>query len=136
MEDEERDAVQGLHHELGAVGSGQIDSSQLGSYAEFRLEKRFEGFHGGFQLLVQWATTTRIKSSGAAVRQAAERVGLLDLVDQLFHLIDETTAFEDGFKSSGFRCFFVCQSEELLAVELPAAIRSVRIDLALSLIVG
>ncbi len=85
---------------------------------------------------MQWATMARIKSGSAAGSQAAKRIGLLDLIHELFDLGDHSPRFADRLEGLRFCCFFFRQADELLAVELPAAMRSVRIDPALSLIVG
>jgi len=87
-------------------------------------------------LIVQWATTLHIQSGGTAGSEAAKGVGLLDLVDELFDLVDKAAGFVDGFEGPSFRCFFVGQAVELLAVKLPAAPGSIRVDPAFSLVMG
>jgi len=85
---------------------------------------------------MQWATMARIKSGSAAGSQTAKRIGLLDLIHELFDLGDHSPRFADRLKGLRFCCFSFRQADELLAVKLSATVGSVGVDPALSLIVG
>jgi len=77
-----------------------------------------------------------IKSGSAAGSQAAKRIGLLDLIHELFDLGDHSPRFADRLEGLRFCCFSFRQTDELLAVKLSAAVGSVRVDLALPLVVS
>jgi hypothetical protein len=78
----------------------------------------------------------RIKSGSAAGSQAAKRIGLLDLIHELFDLRDHSPRFADRLEGLRFCCFSFRETNELLAVKLSATVGSVRIDPALPLLVG
>ena len=78
----------------------------------------------------------RIKSGSAAGSQAAKRIGLLDLIHELFDLGDHSPRFADRLEGLRFCCFSFRETDELLAVKLSATVGSVRIDPALPLLVG
>ena len=107
MENEKRNEVQGLHHELESVDSGRVDFFRPGFCAEFRFEKTFEGIHRGFQLFMQRTGAPCVKSGGTAGGQTAKRIGFLDQLQVLFDPIDQPTCLANGFKDLGFRGFSV-----------------------------
>ena len=85
---------------------------------------------------MHWATVARIKSGSAAGSQAAKRIGLLDLFHELIDMGGHPPRFADRLEGLRFCCFSFRQADELLAVELSAALGSVGVDLALPLMVG
>ena len=78
----------------------------------------------------------RIKSGSAAGSQAAKRIGLLDLIYELFDLGDHSPRFADRLEGLRFCCFSFRETDELLAIKLSATVGSVRIDPAFPLLVG
>ena len=74
-----------------------------------------------------------IEGGGTAGGQTAKRIGFLDLLEKLFDPGCQAASFTNGHKSTNFGCFSCRQTEKLLAMEFPATMGAIRVNLALSI---
>lgn len=101
----------------------------LSLHAEFLPEQRFQLIHGHLESIMDRSPFGSRQSLGTALRKRAVRIPPSCSVNQLFNPDDEPSGFLDHFQDRAFSGLPGFQTQKLAAVEMPATVWTLRVDL-------